>query len=268
MAINKSTPPGAPGISARWTSSAKAGLGKSVNHSSNPIFTLSHGIVNEVYYPREDNACIRDMGLIVTDGKDFFSEEKRDCTHSIKWIKEGVPAFQITNKCIKKKYSIEKEILTDPSRDTLLQKIKFSSTKKNESANFHLYVLLAPHINNQGAGNTGWLADYKGIPMLFANRDGVTLALACFYSDFIKRSVGYVGTSDGYNDLKQHKKMEWEYAKASNGNIALTAEIDISKTGEFVLALSFGLSAEDAGNRAWSSLMDGYETAREHYIDE
>jgi len=108
MAISKTTPPGAPGISARWTSSAKSGIGKSLNHSSNPIFTLSHGIVNEVYYPREDLACIRDMGLIVTNGKDFFSEEKRDCTHSIKWIKEGVPAFQITNTCVQKRYTSEK----------------------------------------------------------------------------------------------------------------------------------------------------------------
>jgi GH15 family glucan-1,4-alpha-glucosidase len=41
-------------------------------------FTLSHGIFNEIFYPRIDQACVRDMGLIVTDGVDFFSEEKRD----------------------------------------------------------------------------------------------------------------------------------------------------------------------------------------------
>ena len=40
-------------------------------------FTLSHGILNEIYYPRVDQACTRDLGLIVTDGQDFFSEEKR-----------------------------------------------------------------------------------------------------------------------------------------------------------------------------------------------
>lgn len=268
MAISNATPPGAPGISARWTSSAKSGIGKSLNHSSNPIFTLSHGIINEVYYPREDLACIRDMGLIVTNGKDFFSEEKRDCTHSIKWMKEGVPAFQIVNTCVQKRYRIEKEILTDPYRDTLLQKIKFKPAKKFENESFKLFVLLAPHINNQGSGNTGWLGDYKGVPMLFANRDGITLALGSFYADFLKRSVGYVGTSDGYHDLKLHKKMEWEYAKAADGNIALTAEINISKTKEFVLALSFGLKADDAGNRAWSSLMDGFETAKDRYLYE
>jgi glucoamylase len=73
--------PGAPGISARWTSSAKTGIGKSINPSSNVIFTLSHGILNEVYYPREDIACIRDMEILITDGENFFSEEKRNTHH-------------------------------------------------------------------------------------------------------------------------------------------------------------------------------------------
>ena len=268
MAIDNSTPPGAPGISARWTSSAKAGLGKSTNDFSCVIFTLSHGILNEIYYPREDVACIRDMELIVTDGKDFFSEEKRDTTHETKWIREGIPAFRITNTCSKKKYTIQKEIITDPYRDTLLQKITFKPAKKEESNKYKLFVLLAPHIDNRGAENNGWLGDYKGVPMLFASRQGITLALACYNTHFVKRSVGYVGTSDGFQDLKQHHKMEWEYARADNGNIALTAEIDISKTKEFVLALSFGLKEEDAGNRAWASLIDGFEMAKSRYLYE
>ncbi len=268
MAINTSTPPGAPGIPPRWTSSAKSGIGKSISSASDVIFTLSHGILNEVYYPREDIACIRDMELIVTDEDSFFSEEKRDTEHSIKWVKEGIPAFQITNVCKQKKYVIEKEVITDPLRNTVLQKIRFKPLQKNESSKYRIFVLLTPHINNNGSCNDGWLGEYKGVPMLFAHRDGVTLALACYYSDFIKRSVGYVGTSDGYIDLKQHKKMQWEYQQAKNGNIALTAEIDISKTKEFVLALSFGTKEADTGNRAWASLMDGYDTARERYISE
>ncbi|MEP7081245.1 MAG: hypothetical protein ABI784_10985, partial [Ginsengibacter sp.] len=119
-----SNPPGAPGVAPRWTSSAKSGVGKSVNPSSDVIFTLSHGILNEIYFPREDLACIRDMEFIVTDGEDFFSEEKRDTDHEIKWVKEGVPAFHIMNTCKQKRYSIEKEVITDPLRDVVLQKIK------------------------------------------------------------------------------------------------------------------------------------------------
>jgi glucoamylase len=68
--------PGWPGIPPRWTSSAKSGVA-AVTRDSQVWFTLSHGILNEVYYPRVDQACIRDLGLIVTDGQAFFSEEKR-----------------------------------------------------------------------------------------------------------------------------------------------------------------------------------------------
>ena len=265
MQKKTSLPPGAPGSDPRWTSSAKSGVGKSVNPSSNVIFTLSHGILNEVYYPREDLACIRDMEFIVTDGKDFFSEEKRDTDHEIKWMKEGVPAFHIINTCKQKKYSIEKEIITDPLRDVVLQKIKFTPLSGNESSKYKIYALLAPHINNRGMENDGWTDDYKGVPMVFANRGSISLAIASS-SGFLKRSVGYVGTSDGYTDLKKHKKMEWEYERSDNGNIALTAEIDISKTTEFVFAISFGIEATDAAHRGWASLLDGFDKAKERYI--
>jgi len=122
---NNNTPPGAPGLSPSWTSSAKSGVGKAFNDSSNVIFTLSEGIVDEVYFPREDIACMRDMEFIVTDGEQFFSEEKRDTDHSINWIGEGIPAFKIVNTCKQKRYSIEKEIITDPCRNTVLIKVKF-----------------------------------------------------------------------------------------------------------------------------------------------
>ena len=264
---NNTTPPGGPGVSPRWTSSAKSGLGKAYDDSSSVIFTISHGIVDEIYYPREDIASTRDMEFIVTDGKDFFSEEKRDTDHSVSWVSDGIPAFKIVNTCKEKRYTIEKEIITDPSRNTVLQHVKFKANKKNGSSKYKLFLLLSPHIMDKGENNDGWLKDYKGIPMLFANREGVTMAVASLYADFVKRSVGYVGTSDGYTDLKQHKNMEWQYSTAHNGNIALTAEIDISKTQEFVIAISFGTKEEDAAHHAWASLLDGYDAARKKYID-
>ena len=79
-------PPGSPGIPGRWTSSAKSGVGKALNSLSQVSFTISHGIIDEVYFPREDEACTRDMELIVTDGKNFFSEEKRDTKHKVEML--------------------------------------------------------------------------------------------------------------------------------------------------------------------------------------
>ncbi len=76
--MEKKNAPSAPGLEAKWTSSSKDGIGKALNGASNVAFTISHGIINEVYFPREDIACIRDMGLIITDGQDFF-QKKKEC---------------------------------------------------------------------------------------------------------------------------------------------------------------------------------------------
>jgi glucoamylase len=156
--VNRSAP-GGPGISARWTSSAKTGVGTALSDKSHVWFTLSHGILNEIYYPRIDQACIRDMGLIVTDGADFFSEEKRDADSEVQWLADGVPAFQLVNTSRDGRYRIEKQIITDPHRDAVLQKVHFAALKGSLSS-YQLYVLLAPHLENRGGGNTAWVDEF------------------------------------------------------------------------------------------------------------
>ena len=117
--------PGWPGIPPRWTSSAKSGIGTALNQHSQVWFTLSHGILNEVYFPRVDQACTRDLGFIVTDGSAFFSDEKRHCTFENEPVEPGIPAYVLTNTEIGGRYRIHKEIFTDPYRNVVLQKIRF-----------------------------------------------------------------------------------------------------------------------------------------------
>ena len=257
--------PGKPGIPARWTSSAKTGVGTALSNKSHVWFTLSHGIFNEIYYPRIDQACVRDMGMIVTSGADFFSEEKRDAESGVHWMAEGVPSFRLVNTCREGRYRIEKQIVTDPQRDTALQQVHFVA-QKGELSSYRLHVLLAPHLGNQGGGNTAWVDDFDGTPLLFAKRKGNALALACS-APWVKRAVGYVGSSDGWQDLKAHKQMTWEYTRAEHGNVALTAEIDLSKSrGDFVLALGFGSDPDEAARNAIASLRDGFDKAKHDYI--
>ena len=59
--------------------------------------------------------------------------------------------------------------------------------------------------------------------MLFAQRNDCALALACS-APWTKRSAGYVGFSDDWQDLKAHHQMAWEYTRAANGNVALAGE--------------------------------------------
>jgi len=257
--------PGWPGSLARWTSSAKSGVGTSLSHASRVWFTVSHGILNEIYYPRVDQACTRDLGIIITDGRDFFSEEKRHASSTVTYLAEGVPAYHLTNTCRKGRYRIEKEIITDPRRDVVLQQTRFTALK-GEMKDYHLYVLLAPHLGNHGAGNTAWVGDYKGVPMFFAERDGNALALACS-ANWLKRSVGFVGYSDGWQDIMHHNIMAWEYTRAENGNVALVGEIDLAaRNGTFLLALGFGSNAAEAGNCALASLYDEFESVKATYV--
>jgi len=258
--------PGHPGITARWTSSSKSGVGTAVSRQSRLWFTVSHGIINEIYYPNIDRADTRDFELLVTDGSNFFSEEKRDTEHKIEPLAQGVPAYRLTNTCNQKRYRIVKTVVTDSLREVLLQTIRFEPLQ-GSLEDYHVYVLLAPHVNDQGQGNDGWLDDYKSIPMLFAQRDAVALALACSAS-FLGRSCGYVGTSDGWTDIREHKRMTWFYPQAGDGNIALTAEIDLQACGgEFSLALGFGESPAEAGQRARATLLEKSDSLVKRYVD-
>ncbi len=259
--------PGGPGIPPRWTSSAKMGAGTALNQHSRVWFTLSHGILNEVYFPRVDQACTRDMGFLVSDGREFFSEEKRHCTFENRPFEPGIPAFELTNTSTDGRYRIHKEVLTDPYRNVVLQKVRFEPLI-GKLSDYHLYAVLAPHLANCGYGNTGWTGEYKGVPMFFAEHNGTTLALASS-APWKKMSVGFVGFSDGWQDVSQHFLMEWEYTRAENGNIACTGEIDLAAcNGEFVLALGFGAIWSEAGQQARSALLEDYGEIRQHYVSQ
>ncbi len=261
--VNAGIAPGWPGIPARWTSSAKCGIGTANSSSSTVWFTISHGILNEIYYPRMDQAMIRDMEFIVTDGANFFSEEKRDTEHSVERIESVVPAYFISNKCLTNHFKIEKRIITDPGRPVVLQKIKFISIKK---VDYRVHVLLAPHIANHGAGNNAWIGNFNGHTALIAARGGFSSALLSS-APITGASAGFVGYSDGWRDLKTNKKLTEFYERAENGNVALVAEIDMSSpNAEAVLALGFGVTPEEASEHALESILIGFEDSQERYL--
>src|SRR6185437_6639330 len=162
-------------------------------------------------------------------------------------------------------YRVEKEILSDPRLSVVLQQTRFQPLRGG-LGDYCVCALLAPHLGNQGADNTASVGEHKGVSLLFAQRGGLALALACT-APWKKRSVGYVGVSDGWRDLSQHKRMTWDYDRAEGGTVALTGEIDLlACEGEFVLALAFGRDEAEAGYRARASLLQGFAAARDEYV--
>ncbi len=253
--------PGRPGIRPRWTSSAKSGVGTALSDTSRVWFTISHGILNEVYYPRVDQACIRDLGLIVTDGAIFFAEEKRDCVSVVESLEDGVPAFLLTSTHKGGRFRIVKRVISDPRSEAVLMQIRLEDLA---GSGLRLFALAAPHLVNGGANNDGWRGDHKGCRMLFAHGDGAYLAMAAD-QPFLASSVGFVGASDGWRQLSRDRRLAEQYDTATDGNVALTAELAKGADGASVLALGFGRTSAEAGYHALSSLQTPFETILNDY---
>jgi glucoamylase len=254
--------PGHPGIPPRWTSSDKTGVGTALSPLSRVWFTMSHGILNEIYYPRCDQACIRDFGLMVTDGHSFFAEEKRDCSFEVFTQEDGVPAYTLRNTHNGGRFRIHKRIITDPRRDVVLQQIRLEDLSR--AGDLRLFAMLAPHLINGGNNNTGWLGDYKGQGMLFAEGHSTSLAMAAS-TPFRARSVGYVGASDGFRELARTYQMGPIYDYAPDGNVGLLAEIGLRGDEPVTIALGFGRGWAEAAFRVRSSLLDDFEDLHRDY---
>src|SRR5213594_2777669 len=252
---------GAPGIEPRWTSSAKEGVGTAYHTSCRLWFTLSHGILNEIYYPRVDQPNTRDFQFLISDGETFCHEEKRDLDHLIEYPERDCPFYRLTNLERQGHYRIIKHVLTDPHRSVLLVHTKLEVLDESLRGKLRLYALLAPH----GASNSGRCSDIGASTLMHAQRDDVHLVTGCS-SGFTRRSVGYVGASDGWQDLTGNFKMDWEFLKAEKGNIALTGEIDPHGSGEFTIAVACGGSYPSTAAKLLQSLAEPFESHRERYV--
>lgn len=257
---------GPPGIEPRWTRSAKQGVGTAYSTSSRIWYSLSLGILNEVYYPTIDRPQIRDLQYLVTDGETFFHEEKRHLLSKVECLSHHALGFRITNADPERRYQIVKEVIGDPHQDALLIHTRLKG-KPEFLARLKLYVLLAPHLNVGGWGNFGQVQQVAGRKILSAHKEGTWLALGAT-APFTKTSCGYVGSSDGWTDLTDNLKMDWEFDSAEDGNIALTAELDFTHAQDFTLALAFGDSFHNAATTLLQSLDMPFHQQRQRFIEQ
>ncbi len=95
--LDNSSAFGAPGIEPRWTRSAKEGIGTAYHTSCRVWFTLSHGIINEIYYPNVDCPNTRDLQFLITDGETFCHEERRDLLHQLDYPEKSTLYYQLIN---------------------------------------------------------------------------------------------------------------------------------------------------------------------------
>lgn len=258
--ITSTDAPGAPGIPPTWCSSAKEIVGCSLG-SSRVWFTVGGGIVNEVFYPRVDIPQIRDLGFIVADDQGFWVEVKRMDNHKLVWVAQGVPALEIIHQ--HERFMLRLRIAPDRHRDVLLVDLQLEG-----DPGLRAYALLAPHLGGSGYDNQAEVGSYRNRRVLWAEQGPFGLALAAVDGSqqdaWGRVSAGYTGISDGWQDFSKNGRMEWQYAHAGPGNVALTGELPRKAT----LALGFGGSKESAATLAISSLIRPFAEPWQQLLDD
>ena len=259
-AVDAGNAPGAPGGDASWTTGAKEGLGTSTTAESPLWFTLAHGVLTEVFYPRVDTPNVQDLQFVISDGSTFVDLERDDTTHHVDLLDLRSLLYQQTNTAKSGRYSITKTYFTDPARPTLLIETRLKILKGGP---LQFYVLYNPSLNNSAMGDTGGSAG----AILVGNDGEIACALGCSLP-FVQTTSGYSQTpSDGLVDLKQNKKLTQIFDTASDpGNLVQTAgPIDVSATTGIVLALSFGSTRDLAAKNVRDSLALNLDTVRSDY---
>jgi glucoamylase len=253
--------PGAPGDKPTWTNGNKVGVGTSTTANSKVWFTLGqNGALNEVYYPAIDSANTRTLELIVTDGKTFAELESQDTEHAVEVPDPASLTFTQINTSKSGRYQVRKTYVTDPAQNTVLIQLQMKVLKGGPLTAF---VYFDPALKNSGLHDN---SSVQGQTLL-DSKAGVACALTASPA-FLSLSSGYVGSSDGWTELKKSEyRMTQHYASAPDGNVAQIAELppSFAQGKPVTLALSFGANSGEATAAANASLQKGFATARKEY---
>jgi len=266
---------GTPGLPPRWTSSVKDAVGTAYSASSRLWFTCSHGIVNEIYHPTIDHPQIRDMEFLVTDGETFFHEEKRELLTSFEYIHPEAMGIRYINRDPDGRYSLTKEIICDPHHSVLLTRVRLEG-QKDLVPRLKVYALLAPHLDGGGAGNSARAVDVAGYKVLLAWKNQWSLAMGASCG-FSRVSCGFVGASDGWRDLKDNFRMDWEFGSATNGNLAVVGELNLDcvrnnggadDAREFTVAVGIGDTQHTSLQKTVTALTTPFQQHRDRFVEQ
>ncbi|HVO44905.1 MAG TPA: glycoside hydrolase family 15 protein [Steroidobacteraceae bacterium] len=238
---------GGPGIAPTWCSSDKDFVTTALG-AARLWVTVGHGIVNEIYWPSTGEPQIRDFGFYLVGARRWL-DLKRLRRYRLSTPGPYLPLLTIEH--YGEDYRLELEVLPDPRRDVLL--VRFALTGP-----YRLVVILAPHLGSSGRDNEAWVEQGVG----FARKGDAAVCLAA-NAPLLKLSCGYVGSSDGWQDMNQHGELTYEFSHADPGTVALSGLVQ-GTSG--VLALGFSESARGARTLVRTAMAMGFDVLRTEFL--
>lgn len=258
--------PGGPGIEPHWTRGAKQAVGAAYSTSSRVWFTLSSGVLTEMYFPTIDRPQVRDLQFLITDGRTFFLDERRLLLEHMEPLAPDALGVRMTLRDPQGRFRLDKRIMADPHQACVLQRVWLTG-RPDLVPNLKIYALLAPHLDGGGWDNCAYRAEAGGRELLAATRNGMWAALAAS-APFRRTSCGFVGVNDGWQDLNDNLRLDWSYDAAEHGNVALIGEIEPGPDGEFTLAAGFGFTLHGAATAVLESLAVPFAELEERFLDQ
>jgi glucoamylase len=251
-AAQRSTAPGAPGAPAFWTPANKQGFGTSMTRQSKVWHTLQGGELTEVYYPDLSTPALRDLQLIVTDGRTFTDRESDATDQRVELVDEHSLIYRQVNTAKSGRYRIVKTYVTDPARNALLVDVRFQSLSGRP---YKVYAYVDPALSNDGNDDSG-TTSHRAL----LTQDATAGSALVADPSFARTSTGYLDASDGWVDLRDDHRMDWQYRSSPTGNVVQTAEtrLDGRRHQRLQLALGFGATSSAALSTARASLERGF----------
>jgi glucoamylase len=263
--VTKLAAPGGPGLPPRWTRGAKEAVGTAYTGESRVWYTVAAGILTEVYYPTIDTPQIRDLQFLITDGATFFHDERRHTRSTVSCVDEAALGFHIVNVANTGGYTLSKTLIGAPHHDCVLMRTAVEAPP-DVLRTLQLYLLCAPHLEIGGWRNNAELLETKAGPVLIAYKGTTWMALGAT-APLLKRSCGFVAVNDGWTDLHDNLRMDWEFDAAYDGNVAVTAQVDALQ-GPFTVGLAFGDTRHRAITNLVQALTTKFDDVLEHFRTE
>ncbi|HEX5900671.1 MAG TPA: glycoside hydrolase family 15 protein [Solirubrobacteraceae bacterium] len=260
-AAQSSTAPGAPGAKAFWTPANKQGFGTSTTMQSKLWHTLQGGELTEVYYPDLSTPALRDLQLIVTDGRTFTDRESDATNQHVQLVDKHSLTYRQVNTAKSGRYRIVKTYVTDPARNALLVDVRFQSLTGRP---YQVYAYVDPSLSNDGNDDSGTTSHGA-----LLTQDATAGSALVAEPSFGRTSTGYLDASDGWVDLRDDHRMDWQYRSSPAGNVVQTAQtqLDGRRHQHLQLALGFGANAGTALSTARASLQRGFARVAGAYAD-
>jgi glucoamylase len=219
-----------------------------------------------VFYPTIDTPQIRDLQFLITDGKTFFHDERRNTRSSVDCVDDASLGFEIVNVADEPRYTLRKTLIGHPHQDCVLMRTRVEADA-DVLNNLQLYVLCAPHLEIGGWHNNAEVVDTKAGRIILAFKGTTWMALGATVP-LLRCSCGYVAVNDGWTDLHDNRSLDWQYQSVYDGNIAVTAQIDLASSVDFTIGLAFGDTRHRAITTLFQALVTPFDATLRRFRDE